>query len=63
MPGTFAYCRVSTLTQTVENQIKAIAAAGFSVEKRRTVSETVAGSSAIEQRPLPFNNLWHQPPD
>jgi putative DNA-invertase from lambdoid prophage Rac len=51
MPRTFAYCRVSTLAQTVENQTKEIAAAGFSVEKRRTVSETVSGSSAIEQRP------------
>ena len=45
---TFAYCRVSTLGQTVENQIREIEAAG---EKRRLVTETVFGSSAIEQRP------------
>jgi putative DNA-invertase from lambdoid prophage Rac len=51
MPRTFAYCRVSTLGQTVENQIREIEAAGFAVEKRRTVAETVSGSSAIEQRP------------
>jgi putative DNA-invertase from lambdoid prophage Rac len=51
MPRTFAYCRVSTLGQTVENQIREIEAAGFAVEKRRTVTETVSGSSAIEQRP------------
>src|ERR1700760_3877300 len=51
MPRTFAYCRVSTLGQTVENQIREIEAAGFAVEKRRTVTDTVSGSSAIEQRP------------
>ena len=51
MARTFAYCRVSTLGQTVENQIREIEAAGFHVEKRRRVTETVSGSSAIEQRP------------
>ena len=50
MARTFAYCRVSTLGQTVENQVREIEAAGFAVEKRRTVTETVSGSSAIEQR-------------
>jgi putative DNA-invertase from lambdoid prophage Rac len=47
---TFGYCRVSTLGQTVENQIREIEAAGFQVEKRRLTTETVSGSSAIEQR-------------
>jgi putative DNA-invertase from lambdoid prophage Rac len=51
MPRTFAYCRVSTMGQTVANQIQEIEAAGFAVEKRRTLTETVSGSSAIEQRP------------
>jgi DNA invertase Pin-like site-specific DNA recombinase len=51
MARTFAYCRVSTLSQTVENQIREIEAAGFRVEKRRLVTETVSGNSAIEQRP------------
>src|SRR5277367_591589 len=51
MARTFAYCRVSTLGQTVENQVREIEAAGFAVEKRRLVTETVSGSSAIEQRP------------
>jgi putative DNA-invertase from lambdoid prophage Rac len=50
MARTFAYCRVSTLEQTTENQIREIEAAGFDVEKRRLVTETVSGSSAIEQR-------------
>jgi putative DNA-invertase from lambdoid prophage Rac len=51
MARTFAYCRVSTAGQTTENQIREIEAAGFKVDARRTVSETVSGSSAIEQRP------------
>jgi putative DNA-invertase from lambdoid prophage Rac len=51
MPRTFAYCRVSTIGQSVENQIREIEAAGFAVEKRRLVTETVSGSSAIDQRP------------
>lgn len=36
--------------QVVE-QVREIEAAGFAVDKRRVVSETVSGSSAIEQRP------------
>jgi DNA invertase Pin-like site-specific DNA recombinase len=37
--------------QTTENQIQEIEAAGFTVSARRVISETVSGSSAIEQRP------------
>jgi putative DNA-invertase from lambdoid prophage Rac len=51
MARTFAYCRVSTLEQTTENQIREIEASGFAVEKQRLITETVSGSSAIEQRP------------
>ena len=51
MPRTFAYVRVSTAGQTTENQVREIAAAGFAVEPGRVISETVSGSSAIEQRP------------
>jgi putative DNA-invertase from lambdoid prophage Rac len=51
MPRTFAYVRVSTVGQTTENQIQEIEAVGFKVDPRRVVSETVSGSSAIEQRP------------
>jgi putative DNA-invertase from lambdoid prophage Rac len=50
MPRTFAYCRVSTTEQSAENQIQEIKAAGFDVHPRRVVSETISGSSAIEQR-------------
>lgn len=51
MARTFAYVRVSTADQTTENQIREIASAGFAVEPHRTVSETVSGSAAMEQRP------------
>lgn len=50
MPRTFAYVRVSTTGQTTENQIRDIEAAGFQVEPRRIVTETVSGSTAIAQR-------------
>lgn len=50
MPRTFAYVRVSTIGQTTENQIREIEAAGFHVEPRRIVTETVSGSTAITQR-------------
>jgi putative DNA-invertase from lambdoid prophage Rac len=51
MPRTFAYLRVSTGGQTTENQAREIEAAGFQVDRRRVVSETVSGSSAMDQRP------------
>lgn len=46
VPRTFAYVRVSTTGQTTENQIQEIDAAGFKVDPRRVVSETVSGSSS-----------------
>jgi putative DNA-invertase from lambdoid prophage Rac len=51
MARTFGYVRVSTMGQTTENQVREIEAAGFKVDPRRVVSETVSGSSAIAQRP------------
>ena len=50
MPRTFAYLRVSTTGQTTDNQLQEIAAAGFKVEPRRVVTETVSGSVATAQR-------------
>lgn len=50
MLRTFVYDRVSTTGQTTENQIKEIEAAGFQIEPRRIVAETVSGSTAIAQR-------------
>ena len=51
MPRTFAYLRVSTAAQTTDNQLAEIAAAGFQVEPRRVVTETISGSVATSQRP------------
>ncbi|WP_107677851.1 recombinase family protein [Agrobacterium sp. LAD9] len=50
MPRTFAYVRVSTTGQTTENQIQEIETAGFQIEPRRIVTETISGSTAIAQR-------------
>lgn len=51
MPRVFAYCRVSTLDQTTDNQVQEIAAAGFEVSPKRVISETVSGSVAASERP------------
>jgi putative DNA-invertase from lambdoid prophage Rac len=56
MPRTFAYVRVSTVGQTTENQVLEILSAGFKVDPRRVVSETISGSIATRQR-REFNRL------
>ena len=50
MGRVFAYCRVSTVEQTTENQLLAIHKAGWLVEPSRVVSETISGSVAAMQR-------------
>jgi putative DNA-invertase from lambdoid prophage Rac len=50
MPRTFAYCRVSTVEQTTDNQLREIEAAGFSIEPKRVVVETISGSVAARER-------------
>ncbi len=50
IPRTFAYLRVSTTGQTTGNQLQEIAAAGFKVEPRRVVTETISGNVATSQR-------------
>ncbi|QDH28898.1 recombinase family protein [Burkholderia pseudomallei] len=51
MSRTFAYARVSTSDQTAANQLREIEAAGFSVDKRRVVTESISGSVSADQRP------------
>ncbi|WP_186095352.1 recombinase family protein [Burkholderia gladioli] len=51
MSRTFAYARVSTSDQTTANQLREIEAAGFSVDKRRVVLESISGSVSADQRP------------
>lgn len=51
MSRVFAYCRVSTDGQTTDNQASEIAAAGFAVDPKRVICETVSGSQAAQLRP------------
>lgn len=48
---TFAYCRVSTVDQTTENQTHAIKSAGYTLRANRVVSETISGSVPAMERP------------
>lgn len=50
MARVFAYCRVSTSGQTTDNQIQEIQAAGYTIEPKRIICETVSGSTALAQR-------------
>jgi putative DNA-invertase from lambdoid prophage Rac len=50
MARTFAYCRVSTADQTTDNQVHEIEAAGFKVDPKRVITETVSGSVAASER-------------
>ncbi|MFP3798439.1 recombinase family protein [Paraburkholderia sp. SIMBA_027] len=51
MSRTFAYARVSTSDQTTDNQVREIEAAGFKVDPRRIVTDTISGSVAAMDRP------------
>lgn len=50
MSRVFAYCRVSTGDQTTDNQVREIEAAGFAIDPKRIVVETVSGSVAAMER-------------
>ena len=51
MSRLFAYARVSTIEQTTDNQLGEIRAAGFQVQPRRIVTETISGSIPASERP------------
>jgi putative DNA-invertase from lambdoid prophage Rac len=51
MSRVFVYARVSTADQTTDNQLREIESAGFKVEPRRTVTESISGSVAASERP------------
>ncbi|AWK42985.1 helix-turn-helix domain-containing protein [Photorhabdus laumondii subsp. laumondii] len=51
MSRVFAYCRVSTLEQTTENQRREIEAAGFAIRPQRLIEEQISGSVAASERP------------
>lgn len=50
MSRVFAYCRVSTIDQHTDNQVQEIASAGFQITKARTITETISGSVAANER-------------
>lgn len=50
MSRNFAYLRVSTTDQTTDNQLREVEAAGFQVDPRRIVMETISGSVPTSER-------------
>ncbi|MFC9332001.1 recombinase family protein, partial [Kitasatospora sp. NPDC057015] len=42
---------MSTTDQTPANQLREIEAAGFNVDKRRVITESISGSVSADQRP------------
>lgn len=50
MGRVFAYCRVSSFEQDTNNQVREIEAAGFKVDPKRIVAETISGSVAAMER-------------
>lgn len=51
MNRVFAYARVSTVAQLTENQEVEITQAGYAIEGRRYIEETISGSVPALQRP------------
>lgn len=51
MSRVFAYCRVSTLEQATENQVREIKSAGFNIEPHRVIEESISGSVYASKRP------------
>ena len=48
MPRIFAYCRISTVDQSNENQKLEMKAAGFSIELQRCIEECISVSVAAK---------------
>lgn len=51
MSRTFLYARVSTAEQTTDNQLLEAHSAGFTIQPRHTVTETISGSVPAAERP------------
>lgn len=51
MSRVFAYCRVSTSEQSIENQLREIKTAGYQIEEKRIVTERISGSVQAMERP------------
>ena len=51
MSRTFLYARVSTADQTTDNQLLEAKNAGFAIQPRHTITETISGSVPAAERP------------
>lgn len=51
MSRVFGYCRVSSPDQSIDNQRAEILGAGFAVQDRRFICESISGSTAAAARP------------
>ncbi|MDN7701341.1 recombinase family protein [Burkholderia semiarida] len=51
MSRTFLYARVSTAEQTTDNQLLEASSAGFAIQPRHTITETISGSVPAAERP------------
>ncbi|RQQ24596.1 recombinase family protein [Burkholderia stagnalis] len=51
MSRTFLYARVSTAEQTTDNQLLEAEGAGFAIQPRHTIAETISGSVPTAERP------------
>ena len=51
MGRTFLYARVSTAEQTTANQVLEVKTAGFQIQPRHTIVETISGSVPAAERP------------
>ncbi|WP_394337898.1 recombinase family protein, partial [Enterobacter hormaechei] len=60
MSRVFAYCRVSTLEQTTENQRREIEAAGFAIRSQRLIEEGTVAKLAMRQPFVLFKGLTFQ---
>ncbi|WP_249538158.1 recombinase family protein, partial [Escherichia coli] len=47
MSQIFAYCRISTLDQTTENQRREIESAGFKIKPQQIIEEHISGSALM----------------
>ncbi|TCJ39113.1 recombinase family protein [Frankia sp. BMG5.11] len=51
MARIFSYCRVSTVDQSTDNQVREIQASGFLVQPNRVIAESISGSVPAMERP------------
>lgn len=56
MSRVFLYCRVSTVTQSIENQLHTLEKRGYTVPPARKITESISGGVCAMERPQ-FRNM------